>query len=106
MLKCDSPAIFDASITNIPAVNEAPLEVISSHQYKTNRVHVIDAIGQYMEILIGPPGQEMPLHAIGNRNEIYFAADIPKGARVSIRSLSTRITSGTLILTFKHGGKL
>jgi hypothetical protein len=101
----DPPLVLDASVTPIPAVNAAPLQVIADTGTYGGGVGVkyADSTGGLVGVYTGAPGQEVLLCVVGNGVTTdsgiakSISGVIPPRARVSLRSMTPEaVTSGRL----------
>lgn len=94
----DPPEVIDTSVTPIPALSSAPLQVIANTGVNTGvGVNYNDSTGDFIGVYIGLPGKETLLCVIGNGLSSQAWGRIPANSRVSLRSMTnTPITQGLL----------
>ena len=102
----DLPRVLNASVTNIPGMASAPLQVIAdSGARAAHAIDFLDSSGDYIGVYTGSPGSEVLRCIIGggtvNRAYVVIAAH----SRVSLRSMITApITSGNITLALMGMG--
>lgn len=101
----DAPAVLDCAVTNIPGSGEAPLQVVAALPDNVNKYHIIDGIGMFLGLYVGPVGQEKLQFIMGggaDMNPLFHG--LKKGDRVSIRNMGPeRIRRGGLVIQFCRG---
>lgn len=98
----DSPKVLEATVTNIPGMADAPLQVIANLGYKASyRIDYIDSTGDYIGVYYGPIGVEKFVGIIGGGVNATAWFVIPAFSRVCLRSMTaTAITNGKLMCSF------
>lgn len=102
----DSPEVLDAAVTSIPGSGGAFLQVVASLYLSCYRISIRDGIqDRLIGLYVGAPGSEALAYILGmdpGRNvDIY----IPKGSRISLRSMgATAVSSGDLCILFMGHG--
>lgn len=99
----DSPrVVLPGGGTPIPAVGSLPEQVVASLAHSATAVFIVNLTGGYVDILIGPPGQEKLLcGSVGATPQQREFSNIPKGSRISLRSIDgTTITTGSFYCEF------
>lgn len=94
----DAPQILDTSVTPIPGVNSAPLQIVAdSGNRSAVAFDYIDTTGDFIGVYVGVLGQEGLLCVIGNGQTNRAWAVFPAHSRVSLKSMTTTpITNGKL----------
>lgn len=102
----DAPKVLSASVTNIPGMASAPLQVIANIGYKAAyAIDYIDTTGDFIGVYYGPVGQEKFACIIGGGLNTRAWIVIPALTRVSLRSMTaTPITNGQLMAAFMGMG--
>ena len=97
----DPPEVLDCAVTPIPGSGSAPLQVVESLAERANGILVYDATDQYIGVYLGPAGSERFLCNLGSSHPLTLSVAIPKGTRVSLRSMQPDpITIGGLSIQF------
>lgn len=94
----DTPPVIDTSVTPIPALSAAPLQVISNTGVNIGvGINYNDTTGEFIGVYIGLPNQEILVCIIGNGLSSQAWGKFPAYSRVSIKSVkNTPITFGLL----------
>ena len=98
----DAPLINDCTVTAIPGAASSPLQVVASLPNPAEAIQFIDSTGKYIGVYMGGVGQEVLAGVIGgSATQVSLMKTIPKGSRVSLRSVGTSpITTGSLFCSF------
>lgn len=102
----DAPQVLSASVTNIPASGDAPLQVVADLGVRAAyAIDYIDTTGDYIGVYTGDPGSEVLKTIVGGGLNTRAWIVIPAKSRVSLRSMtSNAITNGSLTLIFMGMG--
>lgn len=102
----DPPKILDSSVTNIPGVADAPLQVVANSGLKAAyAIQYIDTTGDYIGVYTGSVGNEVLRCIVGGGLVSETPVVIAHNSRVSLRSMTAApITYGKLTLTFLGQG--
>lgn len=94
----DPPQTFNCAVTNIPALNQLPIQVIASSNVATEGIAFEDNTGAFIGVYVGPLNQEKLVCIIGNGKTGASAFLFPKNCRVCLGSMTaSAINNGTLI---------
>ncbi len=88
-------ALIDTAVTNI--TNSGYLQLVANTSQITKKLQVIEDIGEFMAIYVGPASSEVLLCALplgGGEVEV----NVPANSRLSIRSLNNNVIQGKLIV--------
>ena len=97
----DSPKVLDCTVTSIPGSGSPPLQVVASLIFPAAKLEINDGLGAYCGLYVGGVGVEELYLIIAGGDRYEKDVEIPHGARISLRSMSTSaISTGTLCLTF------
>lgn len=103
----DSPEVLDASVTPIPNALGAPIQVVASLAKTVYGLSVGDGISQYfIGLYKGPAGSESLVCVLGAGTLLNIPVFLPRGTRVSLRSMTSDvISSGVLCVLFLGSGQ-
>lgn len=102
----DSPEIFYANVTPIPAASDLPIQVVADSGLKAAYgISWTDTTGDYIGLYTGDVGHEVLRTIIGGGVVSMTPVVIAVHSRVSLRSMTASpITNGQLTITFLGQG--
>lgn len=97
----DSPQVLDCTVTAIPGIASAPLQVVATIRSEIHSVLTINSTDEYIGIYIGAAGFEQLAAIVGGSMPNLTQVYIPTGSRVSLKNMSANsVTRGSICCQF------
>lgn len=98
----DPPEVLDAVVTPIPGKASPPMQIVASLSRTVYAICIQNGVGtDFLALYRGPVGQEKLICGTGVAGVYREDVFIPKGTRISIRSLSpVVINTGAIFIQF------
>lgn len=97
----DPPEMFDATVTNIPSKLSSPLQIVAALRKTACRMKIHNGMGEeFVGFYKGAVGSEVLFASTGLNGVSEVDVHLPRGTRVSIRSMGDLVDDGSLIVEF------